>query len=111
LPWGHLHAGDHPEGYRGSVARDLGVLAAMIRPHEAAGHFEAAVAANVEAGSRLWVARTQHDYARVLLAAGEAERGRQLLDAALATYRELGMTAYAEAASELLSSGAEAHQQ
>jgi tetratricopeptide (TPR) repeat protein len=47
-----------------------------------------------EAGARPWLAHTQDDYARMLLARagpGDRERAQELLDAALATYRELGM--------------------
>jgi hypothetical protein len=69
---------------------------------DAALHFDAALAANEQTGARPWLARTQHDYARLLLAEGEGERGRELLDAALATYRELGMTGYLAEAEALL---------
>ena len=45
-------------------------------------------------GARPWLAHTQHDYARMLLARdapGDRERAELLLSEALATYRELGM--------------------
>ena len=51
----------------------------------------------VELGSaqfRFWLARTQQDYAQMLLArGGEADRARaaELLESAAATYAELGM--------------------
>jgi hypothetical protein len=45
-------------------------------------------------GARPWVAHTQEDYARMLLdraRPGDRERARDLLEAAVATYQELGM--------------------
>jgi hypothetical protein len=45
-------------------------------------------------GARPWLAYTQEDYAHMLLACdeeGDRERAQKLIDAALATYRELGM--------------------
>lgn len=69
----------------GSVERPLGLLAATLgRVREAAGHFDAAVAANRAAGSPLYAARTLRDAG---LALGDPER----LAAALAAYRELGI--------------------
>jgi hypothetical protein len=55
-------------------------------------------------GARPWVAHTNHDYARMLLARDETagrERALELIAEALTTYRELGMDSCAEAASEL----------
>jgi len=49
-----------------------------------------------------WLAHTQHDYARMLLARGDDLRGRELLEQALATYRELGMERYAARAQKLV---------
>jgi hypothetical protein len=52
-------------------------------------------------GARPWVAHTQHDYARMLLArsqSGDRARARDLLATALETYRELGMEPWAERA-------------
>ena len=54
--------------------------------------------------ARPWTAQTQHDYARMLLARGDAgdrERADALLAAAVAEYRELGMESYAAEASAL----------
>jgi hypothetical protein len=53
-------------------------------------------------GARPWLAHTQNDYARMLLARdghGNRERAQALLDKALATYRELGMQPYATSVS------------
>jgi hypothetical protein len=53
-------------------------------------------------GARPWLAHTQSDYARMLLArnhAGDRERALELIEDALATYRELGMDDWAQRAS------------
>ena len=95
VPWGAFNADDYPEGVRGSVSRYLGLLAkGTDRRDEAASHFEDALAINERMGARPWLARTQNDYARTLFDRddpGDRERAQELLDQALATYRELGM--------------------
>src|SRR5215211_5827967 len=56
------------------------------------------------ASPRPWLAHTQVDYARMLLARwapGDREKASALLADALATYRKLGMEAWAERASAL----------
>ena len=77
----------------GSVARHLGLLAAMLgRREAAAAHFEYAIAKNGEMGARLWVGRTQLQYAQALLRdphAGDEERARRMLQGALVIAREL----------------------
>ena len=83
-----------PEFSTGAVARYLGLLAAtMERWDEAERHFEDALEMNGRIGARPWLAHTQEDYARMLLARGTADREKalELLAEALATYRELGM--------------------
>ncbi len=81
--------------YSGSVSLHLGLLAeAMGRLDVAARHFEDALAMNTRIGGRPFLARTQHEYARMLLARGRAaDRGRaaKLLDQALACAEELGL--------------------
>jgi tetratricopeptide (TPR) repeat protein len=70
---------------------------------EAERHFEDALAMNASMGGRPWLAHTQHDYAQMLLhrdSPGDRERAQELLDQALATYRELGMESYAAKTSE-----------
>ncbi|HKP16936.1 MAG TPA: BTAD domain-containing putative transcriptional regulator [Gaiellaceae bacterium] len=98
-PWGAFNAADIAEGFRGPVARYLGVLAtALERWGEAASHFEAAVEANERMGTRPWLAYALEDYGRMLLARGEpgdVERARELIERAVAAYRELGMDACA----------------
>lgn len=97
------HAGfnvlSHPEVALGSAARYVGILAAtMGRWHDAAAHFERAIAMNAQMGAHPWVAHTQADYARMLVARngpGDAERATELRREALATYRRLGMESWA----------------
>ena len=105
LPWGALNVVDQAEGIRGSLARYLGLLATtMRRSEEAELHFEDALEMNAQMGARPWLAHTQHDYARMLLArdgAGDRERAQEFIVAALATYRELSMESYAARASSL----------
>jgi tetratricopeptide (TPR) repeat protein len=94
LPWAGMNAIDQCEGTRGSVARYLGIAARVLgRWDEAEAHFTAAVAMNERMDAPTWRARSEEDHARMLLARGDEERGRPLLDRALATYRELGMAA------------------
>jgi predicted ATPase len=80
----------------GSASRTLGLLASTTaRWDEAARHFEDALAMNVRMGARPFVARTQFEYARMLLRRdlpGDHARALELLASASATARELGMT-------------------
>jgi DNA-binding SARP family transcriptional activator/tetratricopeptide (TPR) repeat protein len=93
LPWSALYASDHPEGFRGSLSRDLGQLATLLgRWDDAERHFEDALALNARAGALPWVARTQADYARLLRARGnDEERAEKLAAAARATDDALGI--------------------
>lgn len=96
-PWAAFNVTDLPEGIRGSVGRYLGILATTTEHwSEAAQHFEDALGMNERMGARPWLARTQHDFARMLFARGEAadrKRAQGLLDQALLAFRELGMEA------------------
>jgi DNA-binding SARP family transcriptional activator len=104
-PWAGFNAVDIPEGTRGAVSRYLGLLSTTAKHwEEAEVHFENAVAMNSRMGARPWLAHTQGDYARMLLARdgpGDRERAQKLLDGALASYRELGMKSYAATAATL----------
>jgi tetratricopeptide (TPR) repeat protein len=104
-PWATFNASDIAEGIRGSVSRYLGLLATTVKRWEAAElHFEDALEKNASMGVRPWLAHTQGDYARMLLArddAGDPQRALELIGDALATYRELGMESWAEKALEL----------
>jgi tetratricopeptide (TPR) repeat protein len=98
-PWHSFNAVDVGEGIRGSVSRYLGMLAAATGGWEQAElHFDEASAMNASMGARPWLAHTQYDYAEMLLARDgpdDREQAQELLDAALATYHELGMESYA----------------
>jgi class 3 adenylate cyclase/tetratricopeptide (TPR) repeat protein len=80
----------------GSGSRFLGLLAATLhRWEDAEQHFEDALAMNQRMGAPPCVARTQHDYARMLLsrgAPGDRERALELLQLALNAAQEMGMT-------------------
>jgi tetratricopeptide (TPR) repeat protein len=83
----------------GSAARSVAVAAsACARFDEAESHFLAALEMNQRLGARPWLADTQSSYGQMLLARnapGDSERARELIGAAVATYRELGMESYA----------------
>jgi hypothetical protein len=74
----------------------------MERFDAAVSHFsETLEMNNKQARSPLWVAHTQHDYARMLLRrgnAGDRAHALELLGAALATADELGLRAMADRA-------------
>ena len=70
----------------------------MERWSDAARHFESTLAMNARMGARPWLAHTQTDYARMLLArgaAGDGEKAQELLSLAQTTYQELGMQTHA----------------
>jgi hypothetical protein len=76
----------------------------MEHRSDAEKHFEDGLVTNERMGARPWLAHTQVDYARMLLGRGDANdsaRARELIDAAVATYRELGMESYAARTSTL----------
>ena len=99
----------NPDNCIGAVTRSLGILAAMThRWPEAIRHFEDALAMNARTNARPWLARTQCDYARLLLtrdAPGDRERARDLLARSRWTCQELGMMALASRVSALLEAG------
>ena len=84
----------------GALSRYLGALATTLeRWDDAARHFEDALAMNARMDARPWLAHTQEQYATMLLArnqSGDRDKAAALLDAALATTRELGMRALEE---------------
>jgi DNA-binding SARP family transcriptional activator len=99
LPYCDRVAISPPEISTGSVARNLGLLAAaMERWGDAEGHFEDALEMNERIGARSWLAHTERDYAHMLLtrdAHEDSERAARLVSRAQATYRELGMESHA----------------
>ena len=87
-------------GCTGAVDRNLGLLAAT-RGHwdEATRHFESALAMNAQMGAPLFVARTRYEYARMLIArgnAGDQAKASGLLAEALATAQTLGMNSLSQ---------------
>jgi tetratricopeptide (TPR) repeat protein len=95
LPYGERCAVTGASYCRGAVARPLGVLATLLgRYDDAERHFEKALEMNARIRARIWVAHTQHDYARMLVARdqpGDREKAAALAAQALATAREVGM--------------------
>jgi DNA-binding winged helix-turn-helix (wHTH) protein/tetratricopeptide (TPR) repeat protein len=89
----------------GSAARYLGLLAgALERWDEASAHFEEALEMHGRMGTRPFIAETEADYSRVLLARGRArdrERARELAGRAAAIAEELGMRPLAAEAGAL----------
>jgi tetratricopeptide (TPR) repeat protein len=83
-------------GALGSAHRHLGLLAVTMGDGErAAAHFEAALAMNARMGARPALARTQRDFARLLLArarSGDRERALALRAAGLELAEACGMT-------------------
>jgi tetratricopeptide (TPR) repeat protein len=90
----------------GTTTHWLGMLAGTLkRWDDATEHFEDAIATNARIGARPFLARSQHEYARMLIERGDSgdkEKARTLLEEATATYRELGMPTLLEDAEELL---------
>jgi DNA-binding SARP family transcriptional activator/class 3 adenylate cyclase len=104
-PYRDLVVVDPHEFGTGAAARSLGLAASALgRVEDGERHFEKALELNASIGALPWLARTQGDYSRMLLARdapGDREKAQELLDAALAMYRELGMDSYAASASAL----------
>ncbi|HET7047361.1 MAG TPA: BTAD domain-containing putative transcriptional regulator [Solirubrobacteraceae bacterium] len=104
-PFSEYNTVDTPDAIRGSVSRYLGILAATIDRWDASAvHFEHALVTNERWGFLPWLAHTRHDYARMLLdrnAPGDRERALELIGAALATYRTIGMQSWTATASEV----------
>jgi tetratricopeptide (TPR) repeat protein len=71
---------------------------------EAAQHFEQALTLNERIRSPLWIAHSQHDFARMLLVrneAGDRSKALKLLQRAVTTAEELGLKALADKARPL----------
>jgi tetratricopeptide (TPR) repeat protein len=109
LPYESLYAQAPVEATFGAMARGLGVLATTLRRFDdAERHFDVAIEIEQRMRARPWLAHAQQDLAAMLLArgaAGDSERALAVLEDALATYRELGMDAWA-ARVEALAGGA-----
>jgi DNA-binding winged helix-turn-helix (wHTH) protein len=81
--------------FLGAAADYLGMLAASLGQHErACSHYDDALELNARMAARPWLARTRYRLAMLLLDSKEGRaRAAGLLEAALATSRELGMAA------------------
>jgi tetratricopeptide (TPR) repeat protein len=101
LPYAERVAVSYPETTIASVSHYLGLAAtAMGRRDDAEIMFEQALRTNERIGARLWLARTQHEYAASLVergSAGDLERAEALSAAAQATYVEHGVSTSATA--------------
>jgi DNA-binding SARP family transcriptional activator/tetratricopeptide (TPR) repeat protein len=99
VPYADRVATSYSEACTGSVSRYLGLLAATSsRVDMAKRHFEDAIVVNERIGARPWLAQTQEDYARMLLAGAtqaDASPALSLLDRAESTYLDLGMGSHA----------------
>lgn len=98
----------------GVVDRYLGLAALTAGNLQAAErHLRDALRLNARIGARPWTARTQADLGRLLLARdrpGDREQAIELLEAALGTARQLGMTVFAARAGQALArAGADGH--
>jgi DNA-binding SARP family transcriptional activator len=93
----------------GSAAHWLGVLATTLGRHQLAGQYLAtALAFHQRLGAAPWIARTNVEQARLLLAAGNHARALRLLAAAAAITTRCGMSALAADISSLTASHPEA---
>jgi DNA-binding SARP family transcriptional activator len=107
LPYADYVVITHPEINLGSAARYLGLLASVMgRADDAVRHFERALETNERLGVRPWLARTQADLARTLLARGapgDVDMAAELARAALETFDALDMKDPAERLRDALS--------
>ncbi len=85
---------------QGAADRHLGMLATTMKRWDLAEeHFIAATASNRRQGALPWVAHTQHQHARMLVARnspGDRDRAKVLIDEASATSTRLGMLRLSE---------------
>ena len=106
LPYAGCNQLNFVEVCCGSTSRYLGLLATtMSRWHDAERHFEAAIEMDRRTGARPWLAHTQADYARMLLARGkpgDREQARDLVASACANYEQVGAPIHAARASALI---------
>jgi tetratricopeptide (TPR) repeat protein len=112
MPYARLNATLPPELCRGSVSRELGILAATMSGWDASvHHFEEALGANSKMEARPWVAHTLHDYARMLRERdepGDRELSTEHLAEASEICRDNGMAALDARVTALLQEDGEA---
>lgn len=93
-------------GFHGSLARHLGLVTHVLGDwHDAAAHFDLALAANRARGAPVLVAHTCLQYSAVLRLRGEEgdwDRAVELLDHAAGIYRRLEIDSRAEEAETVL---------
>jgi DNA-binding CsgD family transcriptional regulator/tetratricopeptide (TPR) repeat protein len=94
----------------GAADRYLGKLAAVLGEwDDAEAHFEAALELNARLGAQTWLAHTQYEYARMLLArrtSGDRSRAAALVGKAISLAESVGLVALAGRAAELSPSAA-----
>ena len=103
-PFAGLFVGTGATGpqWLGAVDQHLGVLCAtMGRAGDADAHFRAGEHALEQMGSPAWLIRCRLDWAAALLERGLDERAQDLIGAARASARELGLDAVEQRAAEL----------
>ncbi|WP_416140773.1 helix-turn-helix transcriptional regulator [Halomonas sp. HK25] len=89
----NIVSGAHTVCY-GSADRFLGMLAAVLKQRDQAEqHFRAALIMDERTGGLPWLAHDRYEFARLLVQCRQIEPALPLLEAALATARELGMKA------------------
>jgi DNA-binding SARP family transcriptional activator len=104
-PFAQLYAVAPVEGVFGAVATGLGALATALGRHDdAVRHLDAAIDLERRMGAPPWLAHARHELAGALLArggAGDRERAVAERDETVASYRALGMDAWAARAAAL----------
>jgi DNA-binding SARP family transcriptional activator len=109
LPAAACNAVDLPEIFTGAVARNLGVLAAVMRRWaDAERHFQAALEMNERFGAQPWVAYTQLGFSRMLLArneTGDRQQSLDLLRHARQSFEQLGMNSWALKSADVMERG------
>jgi DNA-binding CsgD family transcriptional regulator len=84
----------HLVAWYGAADRHLGMLAATLGDWErAADHFDRALELNRRMGADTWLAHTEYEYARMLVALGRRDRAGQLLGEAAALAEGIGLPA------------------
>jgi DNA-binding CsgD family transcriptional regulator len=100
----------HLVAWYGAADRHLGMLAATLGEWErAAEHFERALELNRRMGAATWLAHTEYEYARMLLARGRRDRAGQLLGEAAALADGIGLRSLLGRIESLGSAASPAH--
>ncbi len=109
IPYAPYHVAISNAVWNGAVTYYLGLLArTMQRWEPASKHFTAALEMHRGLGAALFLAHTQYEYARMLLARGQAGdriRAQELLRTAAVTAQELGMKSLTERVQAVMTGG------